>query len=105
MVSEVSCESSRKAFLIELRQRIIRISIAVIAIISICMTMSITTFDFGGYKMLIFYPDTLHNISSQIISFMKDTLLPKNVGLIQISPGQAFSAQIHVSVLTGVIIA
>lgn len=69
------------------------------------MTMSITTFDFGGYKMLIFYPDTLHNISSQIVSFMKDTLLPKNVSLIQISPGQAFSAQIYVAIVTGVIVA
>ena len=103
--NKVSGESSRKAFLIELRQRIIRISIAVIAIISICMTMNITTFDFGGYKMLILYPDMLHNISSQIISFMKDTLLPKNVSLIQISPGQAFSAQIFVAIVTGVIIA
>ncbi|MBA3283505.1 MAG: twin-arginine translocase subunit TatC [Nitrosopumilus sp.] len=101
----VSGESSRKAFLIELRQRIIRISIAVIVIISICMTMSVTTFDFGDFKMLILYPDTLHNISSQIISFMKDTLLPKNVNLIQISPGQAFSAQIYVAIVTGVIIA
>lgn len=103
--NKVSGESSRKAFLMELRQRIIRISIAVIAIISICMTMSITTFDFGGYKVLILYPDILHNISSQIISFMKDTLLPKNVSLIQISPGQAFSAQIYVAIVTGVIIA
>ncbi len=68
------------------------------------MTMSITTFDFGDYKMLILYPDILHNISSQIISFMKDTLLPKNVSLIQISPGQAFSAQIYVAIVTGVII-
>ncbi|MBA3977544.1 MAG: twin-arginine translocase subunit TatC [Nitrosopumilus sp.] len=105
MASKVSGESSRKAFLVELRQRIIRISIAIIAIISICMTMSITTFDFGDYKMLILYPNMLHNISSQIISFMKDTLLPKNVDLIQITPGQAFSAQIHVSILTGIIIA
>ena len=103
--NKVSGESSRKAFLMELRQRIIRISIAVIAIISICMTMSITTFDFGDYKMIILYPDMLHNISSQIISFMKDTLLPKNVSIIQISPGQAFSAQIYVAFVTGVIIA
>ncbi|MDP8906745.1 MAG: twin-arginine translocase subunit TatC [Thermoproteota archaeon] len=103
--NKVSGESSRKAFLIEIRQRIIRISIAVIVIVSICMTMSITTFDFGDHKVLILYPDILHNISSQIISFMKDTLLPKNVSLIQISPGQAFSAQIYVAIVTGVIIA
>jgi sec-independent protein translocase protein TatC len=105
MASKISGESSRKEFLTELRRRIIRISIMVIAIISICMTMSITTFDFDDYKILILYPDILHNISSQIISFMKDTLLPKNVSLIQISPGQAFSAQIYVAIVTGVIIA
>lgn len=103
--NKVSGQSSRKAFLMELRQRVIRISVAVIAIISICMTMSITTFDFGDYKMLILYPNTLNNISSQIISFMKDTLLPQNVSLIQVSPGQAFFAQIYVAIVAGVIIA
>lgn len=102
--NKASGESSRKAFLMELRQRIIRISVAVIAIISICMTMSITTFDFGDYKMLMLYPDMYHSVSSQIISFMKDTLLPKNVSLIQISTGQAFYAQIYVALVTGVII-
>ena len=105
MANKVSIESSKKAFLIELRQRIIRISIAVIVIISICMTMSITTLDLGDYKMPILYPDMVHNISSQIISFMKDTLLPKNVSLIQIAPGQAFSAQIYVAIITGIVIA
>ncbi len=69
------------------------------------MTMSITTFDFGNYNVPIIYPDMPHNISSQIISFMRDTLLPKNVSLIQISPSQAFSAQIYVAIATGVIIA
>jgi sec-independent protein translocase protein TatC len=69
------------------------------------MTMSITTFTIGNYKILILYPDTLHSISSQVISFMEDTLLPKDVNLVQIAPGQAFSAQIYVAIIIGIIIA
>jgi sec-independent protein translocase protein TatC len=88
----------------EIRRRIIRISISVIIVISICMTMSITIYNFGGYKIPILYPDSIHNISNQIISFMQDTLLPKNVVLIQVTPGQAFSAQIHVAIIMGLIV-
>ncbi len=105
MANKASGKSSKTTFLLELRQRIIRISIAVIITISICMTMSVTTFNFGNFKIPIIYPDVLHNISSQIISFMKDTLLPKNVSLIQIAPGQAFSAQIYVAIITGIVVA
>ena len=68
------------------------------------MTMSITIYNFGGYKIPILYPDSLHSISVQIISFMRDTLLPKSVILIQVTPGQAFSAQIYVAIIVGLIV-
>jgi sec-independent protein translocase protein TatC len=105
MANKVSGESSKTEFLQELRQRIIRISISVIAIISICMTMGITTLSLDTFSVPMLYPDTFNNISSQLISFMKDTLLPKNVNLIQIAPGQAFSAQIFVAFVIGITIA
>lgn len=49
------------------------------------------------------YPDPFNNIAVQLTLFLKDTLLPSNVKLIQTAPGQAFFAQIHVSLLIGII--
>ncbi|MBA3750683.1 MAG: twin-arginine translocase subunit TatC [Nitrosopumilus sp.] len=103
MVAKVSEDKSNMKFFIELRRRLIRISISVIVIISLSMTMSITIINFGDYKIPILYPDTFHSISAQIISFMKDTLLPKSVSLIQVAPGQAFTAQIYVAIVSGII--
>ena len=105
MVTKVFDEGKPLSKLLhELRERIIRISISVIVTISVCMTMSITIYNFGNYKIPILYPDSLHNISIQIIMFMRDTLLPKSVTLIQVAPGQALSAQIFVAIITGLII-
>lgn len=67
------------------------------------MTMSITIINFDDYKIPILYPNSFHNISIQTISFMKDTLLPKSVTLIQVAPGQVFTAQIYVAIIVGVI--
>lgn len=108
MVTKVSDEEKGERplskLLQELRGRIIIVSISLIISISICMTMSITIFNFGGYKIPILYPDSLHSISVQIISFMRDTLLPKSVILIQVTPGQAFSAQIYVAIIVGLVV-
>jgi sec-independent protein translocase protein TatC len=106
MVTKVSDEGEKplSKLLQELRGRIIIVSISVIIAISICMTMSITIYNFGGYKIPILFPDSLHSISVQIILFMRDTLLPKSVILIQVTPGQAFSAQIYVAMIVGLII-
>jgi sec-independent protein translocase protein TatC len=68
------------------------------------MTMSITFISFQGLKVPIIDFNPYHNISIQTISFMKDTLLPKSVVLIQVAPGQAFTAQIYVSITIGMII-
>ncbi len=68
------------------------------------MTMSITVINFGHYKIPIIYPNSIHNISIQIISFMKDTLLPKSVFLIQVAPGQVFTTQIYVAMIVSVIV-
>ncbi len=106
MVTKVSDEAEKplSKLLQELRGRIIIVSISVIITISICMTMSITIYNFGGYKIPILFPDSLHSISVQIILFMRDTLLPKSVILIQVTPGQAFSAQIYVAMIVGLIV-
>ena len=54
-------------------------------------------------KLYYLYPDPFNNIALQLTSFMKDTLLPPEVKLIQTAPGQVFFAQVHISLLIGLI--
>ena len=103
MVAKASEETPFSKLLHELRGRIIKISISVIIVILLCMTMSLTMINLGDYRIPILYPNSVHNISVQIISYMKDTLLPSSVILIQVAPGQAFTAQIYVAILIGII--
>jgi sec-independent protein translocase protein TatC len=49
------------------------------------------------------YPDPFNNVAIQVTSFMEKTLLPSEVKLIQTAPGQAFFAQVYVSLLIGII--
>jgi sec-independent protein translocase protein TatC len=99
----------------ELRIRLIHIVIC-IAIITIfamsfgiqstILPIPIPSLDGGPQQNLkIFYPipDPLNNVALQLTSFMKDTLLPTGVKLIQIAPGQVFFAQVHISLLIGLI--
>jgi sec-independent protein translocase protein TatC len=68
------------------------------------MTISITFISFQNLKIPFININPYYNISIQLISFMKDTLLPKNVVLIQVTPGQTFTAQIMVAISIGIII-
>ena len=99
----------------ELRIRLIHIVIC-IAIITIfamsfgiqstILPISIPSWDGGPQQNLKVYypiPDPLNNVALQLTSFMKDTLLPTGVKLIQIAPGQVFFAQVHISLLIGLI--
>jgi sec-independent protein translocase protein TatC len=96
----------------EMRSRILRVSIIILIIIVFCIT-----FGFKVYPINInisnvsntFYipfidPNPFNNIAIQLTSFMKDSLLPEGVQLIQTAPGQAFFAQIYVAGLIGIII-
>ena len=49
------------------------------------------------------YPNPFENIAVQLTLFLKDTLLPPEVKFIQTAPGQAFFAQIHISLLLSII--
>jgi sec-independent protein translocase protein TatC len=92
-------------YLQEIRIRIIRIVLVVVLVTVLCMTLTINMLDFKGYKIPLPYPDPLNNIAIQVIITMKENLLPENVTLIQIAPGQAFFAQIHVATILGIILA
>ena len=99
----------------ELRIRLIHIVICIAIITIISMSFGIKTTiipialpsqDAGQQQNLTLYylfPDPFNNIALQLTSFMKDTLLPPEVRLIQTAPGQVFFAQIHISLLIGLI--
>ena len=57
----------------------------------------------NGIQLFYPYPDLFSNIAIQLTSYMEKTLLPAGVNLIQTAPGQAFFAQIYVSLLIGII--
>jgi sec-independent protein translocase protein TatC len=92
-------------YLQEIRTRIIRIILAVVLVTVLCMTLTINMLDFNGYKIPFPYPDPSNNIAIQVIITMKENLLPENVTLIQVAPGQAFFAQIYVAAILGIIMA
>ncbi|HSA75212.1 MAG TPA: twin-arginine translocase subunit TatC, partial [Candidatus Nitrosocosmicus sp.] len=88
--------------LYELRSRVIRICIVIVIVILVCMTLGVTAINFNGYQFLILYPDTFNSISVQTISQIRNDLLSNDIDLIQVTPGQAFTAQIYVSIIMGV---
>jgi len=100
----------------ELRIRMIHIviCIAIITIFSMSfgikaavLPIELPLLDAGGQQnnLMIFYPypDPFGNVALQLTAFMKDTLLPPEVKLIQTAPGQVFFAQVHISLLIGLI--
>ena len=99
----------------EMRIRLIRIVICIAIITIISMSFGIKTAiipitipsqDAAQQQNITIYylfPDPFNNIALQLTSFMKDTLLPPEVKLIQTAPGQVFFAQIHISLLIGLI--
>ena len=100
----------------ELLIRIIHIviCIAIITIFSmsfgikaVVLPIELPSLDAGGQQnnLMIFYPypDPFDNVALQLTAFMKDTLLPPEVKLIQTAPGQVFFAQVHISLLIGLI--
>jgi len=99
----MASEMSLGEHLDELRVRVIHVVIAVIAITIFCMTFDLRPAEYAGLQLAYPYPDPVHNVSARIMLYMQDTLLPENVTLVQIAPGQAFFAQIYVSILAGII--
>lgn len=100
----------------ELRIRLIHIVIC-IAILTIfimsfgikaaVLPIELPSLDAAGQQnnLMIYYPypDPFNNVALQLTAFMKDTLLPPEVKLIQTAPGQVFFAQVHISLLLGLI--
>lgn len=110
----------------ELRRRGIRTLIVLIVITIICLSFGLKSFtvvlslppsiSFPNFTsdshstdssvVLRFYypyPNPFENIAVQLTLLLKNTLLPPEVKFIQTAPGQAFFAQIHISLLLSII--
>lgn len=106
-------EMSLRDHFYEMRSRILRVSIIILIIIVFCITFGFKVYPINIHiihvSSIIYLPfidpNPFNNIAIQVTSFMKDTLLPVEVKLIQTAPGQAFFAQIYVAGLIGIIIA
>lgn len=87
----------------EMRVRVIHVVIAIIAITVFCMTFDLRPMEYAGTQLVYPHPDPVHNVSARIMLYMHETLLPDEVTLVQIAPGQAFFSQIYVAILVGII--
>lgn len=94
-------EMSIREHIEELRVRVLRVTLSIVIITIFAMTFDLRPVEIGGLPLVYPYPDPIHNISVRLMFYMQDTLLPDGVELIQTAPGQAFFAQVYVSVLIG----
>ncbi len=88
----------------ELRGRLVKIAITVGIITSICVAFGVQMYELNGYRIPILYPDPLNNVAIQLMSKMQKELLPENVTLVQLKPGEVFFAQFYVAILLGVML-
>jgi len=89
----------------ELRKRVLRIVIIVIAVTAFLLTFHAEPIEFAGITLFYPSPEPLNNIAAQITDFLRNSLVPENVQLIQTAPGQAFFAQVYIAALVGIVVA
>ena len=99
----MSAEMTIREHIEDLRVRLLHIVIAISILTIFSMTFGFRPFEFNGFVFYYPYPDIFHNFAIQITSSMQSALLPHGVKLIQTAPGQAFFAQMYVSILIGMI--
>jgi sec-independent protein translocase protein TatC len=83
--------------------RVLRVALAIGIITVFAMSFDLRPIDYGGVMLAYPFPDPVHNLSTRLTLYMQETLLPEQVTLVQTAPGQAFFAQIYVSLLIGLI--
>lgn len=93
-----------ESHLAELRRRIIRVAVCILAITVFAMTFHIESISLWGLPL--YYPilDPLHNIAAQITVHMANDLVPEGVDVIQTAPGQAFFSQVYISALLALVL-
>ena len=88
--------------LAELRSRVLKVAIAVMAVTVFVLTFHGQAYDLGGLTVYYPVPDPLNNMAAQITDQMRLALIPDDVDLIQTAPGQAFFAQVYIAALVGI---
>jgi sec-independent protein translocase protein TatC len=97
----MKAEMSIREHIEELRIRVLRVALSIIIITVFAMTFDLRPIEVAGLPFAYPYPDPIHNVSNRLTLYLKDSLLPDGVDLIQTAPGQAFFAQVYVSALIG----
>jgi sec-independent protein translocase protein TatC len=97
----MKAEMSLREHLDELRIRVLRVVLAIVIVTVFAMSFDLRPVDYGGIPLVYPFPDPVHNVSTRLTFYMQESLLPEEVELIQTAPGQAFFAQVYVSLLIG----
>ena len=92
------------AHISELRARVTRIAIFAGIILILVLTFRAEQTVYNGITLYYPVPDAVHNFASQITNYMRVTLVPESVQLIQTAPGQAFYAQVYVAALVAIVL-
>ena len=87
----------------ELRRRILKIVIIVIAITAFLLAFHAEPVEVLGIGLFYPIPQPLDNIAAQITDYFRVNLVPESVQLIQTAPGQAFFAQVYIAALVGIV--
>jgi len=87
----------------ELRRRILKIVIVVIAITAFLLAFHAEPVEILGVGLFYPTPQPLDNIAAQITNYFRVNLVPESVQLIQTAPGQAFFAQVYIAALVGIV--
>ena len=88
----------------ELRKRLLRIVLVIGIITVFILAFHAESIQVGEITLYYPTPEPMNNIAAQVTQHMKDNLVPENVQLIQTAPGQAFFAQVYISVLVGIVL-
>jgi len=89
----------------EVRRRILKIVIVVIAITAFLLAFHAEPVEIRGIGLFYPTPQPLDNIAAQLTDYFRVNLVPESVQLIQTAPGQAFFAQVYIAALVGVVAA
>ncbi len=87
----------------ELRRRILKIVIVVIAITAFLLAFHAEPVEIFGIELFYPTPQPLDNIAAQLTNYFRVNLVPESVQLIQTAPGQAFFAQVYIAALVGIV--
>ncbi|WP_309491910.1 twin-arginine translocase subunit TatC [Candidatus Hecatella orcuttiae] len=98
----MSKEMSLMEHFAELRARVIRAIITVMAISAGSFAFSLRNSDVGGFTVYYLFPDPFHNIAAQFLQKLQEDLVPEYVRVIVTTPGEAIFSLFYVSIFLGI---